>query len=79
MDTKIIQRVYGSYYGRNRSSAYQDLVFTVATAESLDGDIQTQTKATLEKIERNLIELGSNKHQILSAQVYLANISDKPV
>jgi enamine deaminase RidA (YjgF/YER057c/UK114 family) len=79
MDTKKIERVRGSYNGRNRSSAYQDLVFTVATAESTDACIETQTNATLEKIECNLIELGSNKHKILSAQVYLANISDKAV
>jgi len=79
MDTKKIERVRGSYNGRNRSSAYQDLVFTVATAESTEACIEIQTITTLEKIERNLIELGSNKNKIISAQVYLANISDKAV
>lgn len=33
----MIERVRGAYTGRNRSSAYRDLVWTVATAEDVSG------------------------------------------
>jgi enamine deaminase RidA (YjgF/YER057c/UK114 family) len=77
-DTRNIERVRGQYIGRNRSSAYKDLVFTVATAANIETDIISQTEQALVTIENNLSELGSHKHRILSAQVYLANILDKP-
>ncbi len=77
MEPAQIERVRGIYQGRNRSSAYKDLVFTVGTADG--PDITVQTRQTLAIIERNLAELGSNKHRILSAQVYLADMRDKPL
>jgi enamine deaminase RidA (YjgF/YER057c/UK114 family) len=76
MDQADIERVRGKYQGRNRSCAYRDLVFTVGTAEG--PDITVQTRQTLAIIEQNLAELGSHKHRILSAQVYLADMRDKP-
>ncbi|WP_281612588.1 RidA family protein [Flammeovirga sp. SubArs3] len=74
----MITRKRGVYTGRNKSSAYKDLVWTVATAKDVSLSIEDQTKQTLATIEQNLLELNSNKHQIVSAQVYLANINDKP-
>ncbi|EGQ9823999.1 RidA family protein [Vibrio parahaemolyticus] len=74
----MIERKRGIYQGRNKSSAYKDLVWTVATSSDTTLDIVGQTKLTLETIERNLEELGSNKTQIVSAQVFIANILDKP-
>ncbi len=74
----MIERKRGIYQGRNKSSAYKDLVWTVATSSDTTLDIVGQTKLTLETIERNLEELGSNKTQSVSAQVFIANILDKP-
>ncbi|EJG0913751.1 RidA family protein [Vibrio parahaemolyticus] len=74
----MIERKRGIYQGRNKSSAYKDLVWTVATSSDTTLDIVGQTKLTLEMIERNLEELGSNKTQIVSAQVFIANMLDKP-
>ncbi len=74
----MIERKRGIYQGRNKSSAYKDLVWTVATSSDTTLDIVGQTKLTLETIERNLEVLGSNKTQIVSAQVFIANILDKP-
>ncbi|HAS6346101.1 RidA family protein [Vibrio parahaemolyticus] len=74
----MIERKRGIYQGRNKSSAYKDLVWTVATSSDTTLDIVGQTKLTLETIERNLEELGSNKTQIVSAQVFIANMLDKP-
>ncbi len=78
MSASDIERIRGQYIGRNRSSTYKDLVFTVATAANTQADITSQTEQTLAKIESNLLELGSNKHRILSAQIYMSNILDKP-
>ncbi|EMK3512079.1 RidA family protein [Vibrio parahaemolyticus] len=74
----MIERKRGIYQGRNKSSAYKDLVWTVATSSDTTLDIVGQTKLTLEMIERNLEELGSDKTQIVSAQVFIANMLDKP-
>ncbi|WP_238322301.1 RidA family protein [Vibrio mexicanus] len=73
-----IERKRGIYQGRNKSSAYQDLVWTVATASNTDLGIVEQTRQTLKTIENNLVELGSDKTRIASAQVFIANMDDKP-
>ncbi len=73
----MIERKQGVYQGRNKSSAYKDLVWTVATSPETTLDIVGQTKLTLQIIEKNLIEFGSSKSHIVSAQVYIANMSEK--
>ena len=75
----MITRVRGKYIGRNAASAYKDLVWTVATAIDTTLDIEGQTRETLAVLEKNLRELGSERTRIVSAQVYLAHIADKPV
>ena len=73
----MIERKRGIYQGRNKSSAYRDLVWTVATAADTTLDMAGQTKLTLETIEKNLRELGSDKSRIVSAQVYIADMQSK--
>ncbi|CCO60348.1 RidA family protein [Vibrio nigripulchritudo] len=75
----MIERKRGIYQGRNKSSAYKDLVWTVATSSDTSLDIVGQTQLTLDTIQSNLNELGSDKTQIVSAQVYIANMADKPL
>ena len=72
-----IKRVNGQYEGRNKSTVYKDLVWTVATSFDTLVGIEAQTINSLETIQKNLIELNSDKTRIVSAQVYLANITDK--
>ena len=74
-----IERVRNIYEGRNKSSAYKDLVWTVATTSDTSLSMRDQTVQTLATIERNLAELGSSKQLIVSAQVYIANMQDKPL
>jgi enamine deaminase RidA (YjgF/YER057c/UK114 family) len=73
----MIERKAGAYAGRNKSSAYKDLVWTVATSSDTSVGIEQQTRLTLATIEANLVELGSNKNRIVSAQVYIANMAEK--
>jgi enamine deaminase RidA (YjgF/YER057c/UK114 family) len=73
----MIERRSGIYDGRNKSSAYKDLVWTVATSSDTSVGIAEQTKLTLDTIQTNLVELGSDKTSIVSAQVYIANMAEK--
>jgi len=76
----VIERIQGdSPPGRNQSSAYGDLVWTVATASDESLDLVGQTTQALNTLEESLLALGSSKNKIVSAQVYIANIDDKPV
>ncbi|HHB1594978.1 TPA: RidA family protein [Vibrio campbellii] len=75
----MIERKRGIYQGRNKSSAYKDLVWTVATSSDTTLGVVEQTELTLRTIEDNLLELGSDKTRIVSAQVYIANMKDKPL
>lgn len=51
MDSVMIERKQGAFQGRNKSSAYKDLVWTVATTADTALDITGQTHLTLQKIE----------------------------
>jgi enamine deaminase RidA (YjgF/YER057c/UK114 family) len=73
----MIERVSGIYDGRNKSSAYKDLVWTVATSSDISVGLEEQTKLTLDTIQANLVELGSDKTRIVSAQVYIADMAKK--
>jgi enamine deaminase RidA (YjgF/YER057c/UK114 family) len=73
----MIERIRGVYEGRNKSSAYKDLIWTVATSSDTSGSIEQQTENTLAKIQQNLQELNSDKTSIVSAQVFIANMKDK--
>jgi enamine deaminase RidA (YjgF/YER057c/UK114 family) len=77
MGLVMIKRIPGVYKGRNKSSAYKDLVWTVATSSDTSLGIEGQTKLTLETIEKNLLELGTDKTRIVSAQVFITDMSNK--
>ena len=73
----MIERYPGIYQGRNKTSAYDDLVWTVATASDTSVGIEEQTRLTLATIEKNLLEAGSDKTLIVSAQVFITDIKQK--
>ena len=76
----MIERINaGSPSGRSQSTGYKDLVWTVANAADENLDLAGQTSQALSILENNLLELGSDKTKIVSAQVYIANIDDKPI
>jgi len=75
----MIERRGGGYpAGRSQSSAYRDLVWSVATARDERLDLAGQAAQSLRTLDANLRELGSDKTRIVSAQVFLARIDDKP-
>ena len=72
-----IERWRGQATGRSPATAWRDLVFTVATAPDETASVAEQTRRTLERLERNLAEAGSDKSRILSATVYVTDIAAK--
>ena len=70
-----IERWPGDARGRSRSSAWRDLVFTVATAPG--ASVAEQTRASLGQISANLAEAGTDRTRLLSATVYLSDIAAK--
>ena len=70
-----IERWPGDARGRSRTSAWRDLVFTVATAPG--ATVAAQTRASLAQISGNLAEAGSDHTRLLSATVYLTDIANK--
>jgi enamine deaminase RidA (YjgF/YER057c/UK114 family) len=71
-----IQRFPGNAAGRSRAVAFQNLVFTVATAPGATS-LREQTRQVLARVEQNLAEAGSDKTRLLSATVYLTDIGRK--
>ena len=70
-----IERWPGDARGRSRATAWRDLVFTVATAPG--ASVAEQTHASLERISKNLAEAGADNTRLLSATVYLTDITHK--
>ena len=70
-----IERWQGDARGRSRTSAWRDLVFTVATAPG--ASVAEQTRASLAQISANLAEAGTDPTRLLSATVYLTDIAAK--
>ena len=52
-----VERWPGDARGRSRTTAWRDLVFTVATAPG--ASVGEQTRASLEGITKNLAEAGA--------------------
>ena len=70
-----IERWQGDARGRSRTTAWRDLVFTVATAPG--PTVAKQTRASLVQISANLAEAGTDHTRLLSATVYLTDIANK--
>jgi enamine deaminase RidA (YjgF/YER057c/UK114 family) len=71
-----IQRFPGNAPGRSRAVAFNDLVFTVATAPG-SASLQDQARQVLARIKESLQEAGSDKTRLLAATVYLVDLTQK--
>ena len=70
-----ITRIPGAAKGRCKTVEYNGFVWTVATARGTS--VAEQTQAALAQIEINLNEVGTDKHHIVEAVVYLTDMSKK--
>ena len=72
-----IERWQGKAAGRNRIVRHQGIVYTVGIGPTAGPDIRAQTRASLELIDTNLADAGSDKTRMLSVQIFLADMSQK--
>lgn len=77
MSEDPIERWQAEAAGRCRSTAWRDLVFSVATAENAGPSVAEQTRRSLATLQRNLEDAGSDRSRLLSATVYLSDIATK--
>jgi enamine deaminase RidA (YjgF/YER057c/UK114 family) len=62
---------------RSRASVYGDLVFLAGqVADDKDGDIATQTREALAKVDDMLSRAGTDKSRLLSVQIWLKTMDD---
>ena len=73
-----ISRFRGEATGRNRAVAANGFVWAVAVAADETLDVAGQTRRCLDSLSRSLAEAGSDRRQLVSATVYLADIATKP-
>ena len=78
MSDDAIFRLAGSSPTRSRAVRHAGLVFTVATATTKSAPLYGQACEALAEIDAALIACGSSKARILTATIYLADITAKP-
>ena len=60
----------------SQAAVYDGLVWLAGQCGTAGENITEQTRETLEKVERLLVEAGSDKTRILNTTIWLANIKD---
>jgi enamine deaminase RidA (YjgF/YER057c/UK114 family) len=73
----MINRFPGAAAGRSNAVVYNGLVFTVATSPNKSPSMREQARAALQALDARLAAAGSDKTRILSATVYITDMSRK--
>jgi enamine deaminase RidA (YjgF/YER057c/UK114 family) len=73
----MIKRYPGTAPTRSKSVVHNGLVYTVTTAPTKSAGLYEQTREALAIIDRNLAEAGSHKSRILTATVFITDMSRK--
>jgi enamine deaminase RidA (YjgF/YER057c/UK114 family) len=63
--------------GRSHTVARGDMVWSVSNATTRGAAFDIQVEETLAFLESSLLKAGSSKHQLLSVQVLLSDISQR--
>jgi enamine deaminase RidA (YjgF/YER057c/UK114 family) len=74
----MIKRLPGSTPTRSRAVIHDGLAFTVATARTKSPSLYDQTRDALSQLDATLAECGTTKSRLLSATIYIADITAKP-
>jgi enamine deaminase RidA (YjgF/YER057c/UK114 family) len=74
----MIKRYPGTVPTRAGTVVHNGLVYTVATSPNKSVPLYEQTRGALAVIDRSLAEAGSHKSRILTATVYITDMSRKP-
>ncbi|MET4019725.1 enamine deaminase RidA (YjgF/YER057c/UK114 family) [Bradyrhizobium sp. F1.4.3] len=72
-----IERLRGKATGRNAGTAYGDFVWVATIPDRKPPSILDQAADIFSELDHLLAQLSSNKERILSATVYLSDLSHK--
>ena len=73
-----IKRIPSGAQGRCDATAFNGMAFVVAYDADAAKGIEAQTRNTLRFLDAKLSEVGSGKHELLEATVFLSDMSMKP-
>ena len=73
----MITRLPGKHKTRCRAAIHDNLIFFFAIAQDAPPSMFEQTRLALAEADATLAEAGSDKARIVSATVYLADMSQK--
>ncbi|MBM3600150.1 MAG: RidA family protein [Alphaproteobacteria bacterium] len=73
-----IFRLPGAVKSRAPLVEHDGLVFAVAVATDKSGSMYQQTKEALATIDQRLAKVGIDKSRIMTAQVFIADMAQKP-
>ncbi len=71
MDMRGIIRARGNRPGRSAGTKFGGIAWVIATDPSNDPDVYRQSKAALAEVDRVLLELGTNRSQLISVTANL--------
>ena len=74
-----ILRYPGKAVGRSESVEHNGHVYTAVVAPDLPADFRNQTRQALHQLDENLAEAGTDRTRLLSATVYITDMSRKPI
>lgn len=74
-----ITRYPGKAVGRSESVEHNCIVHTAVIAPDLSTDFRDQTRQALAQLDANLAEAGTDRTRLLSATVYITDMSRKPI
>lgn len=78
-DQQLVKRLH-SNVRMSEVSVFQNIVYLAGqVADDASQDIKGQTQQVLNQIDKFLAEVGTNKHNILRAQIFLADIKEFPL
>lgn len=77
MSKTPITRLAGSVASRSRAVAANGLVYTVAVSPEKSAGLYEQTRNALAVIDRNLADAGSHKSRVLTATVFITDMTKK--
>lgn len=73
----MITRLAGLHPTRSRAVVHNGIVHAVATSPDKDPSVYRQMRLALAEVDRSLREAGTDRTRVLTAIVYLANMSQK--
>ncbi|SFO40487.1 Enamine deaminase RidA, house cleaning of reactive enamine intermediates, YjgF/YER057c/UK114 family [Roseovarius lutimaris] len=74
---RTIRRIAGQSKGRSSGTVVGGFAWAVATSEIETDDFYQQTVSTLQKIDRILAEMDTDKSRAVTATVYITDITHK--